>query len=177
MRGLKVSMRPTTGSPSSGRTARNKATIHGASREYVVSKKSVFNRTIGDSRLELEFASFLEDCADVESYAKNYLAVGFKLDYVKADGDISNYYPDFVVKVAGGEIWLVETKGREDLNDPGKWERLQQWCSDASRLDSGQQYRALFVREEEWERYKPKSFRDAATVFGGSEPESGFRVQ
>jgi type III restriction enzyme len=132
---------------------------------YVVSKKSVFNRTIGDSRLELEFASFLEDCADVESYAKNYLAVGFKLDYVKADGDISNYYPDFVVKVAGGEIWLVETKGREDLNDPGKWERLQQWCSDASRLDSGQQYRALFVREEEWERYKPKSFRDATAVF------------
>jgi len=50
------------------------------------------------------------------------------------------------------------------LNDPGKWERLQQWCSDASRLDSGQQYRALFVREEEWERYKPKSFRDAATA-------------
>jgi type III restriction enzyme len=144
---------------------------------YVVSKKSVFNRTIGDSRLELEFASFLEDCADVESYAKNYLAVGFKLDYVKADGDISNYYPDFVVKVAGGEIWLVETKGREDLNDPGKWERLQQWCSDASRLDSGQQYRALFVREEDWERYKPKSFRDAAAVFGGSVPESGFRVQ
>jgi type III restriction enzyme len=144
---------------------------------YVVSKKSVFNRTIGDSRLELEFASFLEDCADVESYAKNYLAVGFKLDYVKADGDISNYYPDFVVKVAGGEIWLVETKGREDLNDPGKWDRLQQWCNDASRLDSGQQYRALFVREEDWERYKPKSFRDAAAVFGGSVPESGFRVQ
>jgi len=132
---------------------------------YVVSKKSVFNRTIGDSRLELEFASFLEDCADVESYAKNYLAVGFKLDYVKADGDISNYYPDFVVKLTGGEIWLVETKGREDLNDPGKWERLQQWCSDASRLDSGRQYRALFVREEDWERYKPKSFRDAAAVF------------
>jgi type III restriction enzyme len=144
---------------------------------YVVSKKSVFNRTIGDSRLELEFASFLENCADVESYAKNYLAVGFKLDYVKADGDISNYYPDFVVKVVGGEIWLVETKGREDLNDPGKWERLQQWCSDASRLDSGQQYRALFVREEDWERYKPKSFRDAVVVFGGSEPESGVRLQ
>ena len=144
---------------------------------YVVSKKSVFNRTIGDSRLELEFASFLEDCADVESYAKNYLAVGFKLDYVKADGDISNYYPDFVVKLTGGEIWLVETKGREDLNDPGKWERLQQWCSDASRLDSGRQYRALFVREEDWERYKPKSFRDVVAVFGGSEPESGFRVQ
>ncbi len=111
---------------------------------YVVSKKSVFNRTIGDSHFELAFASFLEGCPDVESYAKNYLAVGFKLDYVKADGDISNYYPDFVVRRTGGEVWIVETKGREDLNDPGKWERLQQWCSDASALDEKREYRALF---------------------------------
>ena len=132
---------------------------------YVVSKKSVFNRTIGDSRFELEFASFLEDCKDVEAYAKNYLAVGFKLDYVKADGDISNYYPDFVVRSTGGQIWLVETKGREDLNDPGKWERLKQWCADASALDGGQQYRALFVREEEWERYRPETFHDAIGAF------------
>ncbi len=133
---------------------------------YVVSKKSVFNRTIGDSRLELEFASFLEDCKDVEAYAKNYLAVGFKLDYVKADGDISNYYPDFVVRRAGGEVWLVETKGREDLNDPGKWERLQQWTADASALDGKTAYKALFVREEDWEQYKPKTFHDAVAAFG-----------
>jgi type III restriction enzyme len=132
---------------------------------YVVSKKSVFNRTIGDSRLELEFASFLEDCADVESYAKNYFAVGFKLDYVKADGDISNYYPDFIVRRAAGEIWIVETKGREDLNDPGKWERLKQWCTDASALDSEQQYHALFVREEDWDQYKPRNFHDAVAAF------------
>ncbi|WP_353070502.1 DEAD/DEAH box helicase family protein (plasmid) [Tunturibacter empetritectus] len=132
---------------------------------YVVSRKSVFNRTVGDSRLELEFASFLENCVDVDSYAKNYLAVGFKLDYVKADGDISNYYPDFIVRGVGGEVWLVETKGREDANDPGKWERLKQWCVDASALDGGQQYRALFVREEDWERYQPKSFHDAVAAF------------
>lgn len=132
---------------------------------YVVSKKSVFNRTIGDSGFELEFASFLEDCKDVEAYAKNYLAVGFKLDYVKADGDISNYYPDFVVRRTGGEIWLVETKGREDLNDPGKWERLKQWAADASALDLGTQYKALFVREEDWEKYKPKTFHDALAAF------------
>ena len=132
---------------------------------YVVSKKSVFNRTIGDSRFELNFASFLENCKDVESYAKNYLAVGFKLDYVKADGDISNYYPDFLVRRTGGEIWLVETKGRVDLNDPGKWERLKQWCSDASALDGGKQYRALFVREEDWEKYKPHSFQEAIGAF------------
>jgi len=48
---------------------------------YIVPKKSVFNRIIGDSRLELEFSSFLEGCDDVVSFAKNYLAVHFKLDY------------------------------------------------------------------------------------------------
>jgi type III restriction enzyme len=132
---------------------------------YVVSRKSVFNRTVGDSSFELEVAAFLEQCGDVESYAKNYFAVGFKLDYVKADGDISNYYPDFMVRRTGGEVWIVETKGREDLNDPGKWERLQQWCADASALDGGHSYHALFIREEDWERYKPKSFYDAIAAF------------
>ena len=65
---------------------------------YLVPSKSVFNRIIGDSKLELDFARFLEDSTDVLAYAKNYLAVRFKLDYVNADGDISNYYPDFMVR-------------------------------------------------------------------------------
>jgi hypothetical protein len=38
------------------------------------------------------------------SFAKNYLAVHFKLDYVNADGDISNYYPDFLVKLSDRRI-------------------------------------------------------------------------
>ena len=101
------------------------------------------------------------------SYAKNYFAVGFKLDYVNADGDISNYYPDFFVRV-GGETWIVETKGREDLNDPGKWERLKQWCKDASAVDGGLQYRALFVREEDWEKYKPTNFQNAIAAFSAN---------
>src|SRR3970282_1645663 len=60
---------------------------------YLLPKKSVFNRISGDSHFELLFARFLEDCDDVVSYAKKYLAVRFKLDYVNAHGDISNYYP------------------------------------------------------------------------------------
>ena len=67
---------------------------------YLMPKKSVFNRIIGDSKFELKFASFLENSPDVVSYAKNYLAVRFKLDYVKIDGDIANYYPDFLVKLS-----------------------------------------------------------------------------
>ena len=57
---------------------------------YLIPKKDIFNKIIGDSHFELEFASFLEDCDDVISYAKNYMAVHFKLDYVNANGDITN---------------------------------------------------------------------------------------
>src|SRR5262249_55801862 len=46
---------------------------------YIVPKKSVFNRIIGDSHFELVFARFLEDCTDVIAHAKNYLAVHFRL--------------------------------------------------------------------------------------------------
>ena len=53
---------------------------------YLIPKKSVFNRVIGDSQLELLFASFLEDCPDVVSYAKNYFAVHFKLDFANGTG-------------------------------------------------------------------------------------------
>ncbi|MBU1700969.1 MAG: hypothetical protein KJ970_20915 [Candidatus Eisenbacteria bacterium] len=44
---------------------------------YFIPKKSVFNRIIGDSHFELQFVGFLEDCGDVVSYVKNYLAVHF----------------------------------------------------------------------------------------------------
>ena len=102
--------------------------------EYLVPQKSVFNRITGDSHFELEFAAFLENCPDVISYAKNYLRrIHFKLDYINADGDISNYYPDFLVKLTDGRVIVVETKGREDLDVPLKMQRLSQWCEDVNR--------------------------------------------
>ena len=101
---------------------------------YLIPKKSVFNRIIGDSHFELVFSHFLEDCEDVISFAKNYLAVHFKIDYVNADGDISNYYPDFFVKLSNKSICIVETKGLEDLDVPLKMTRLSQWCEDINRI-------------------------------------------
>jgi type III restriction enzyme len=100
---------------------------------YIVPRKSVFNKIIGDSGLELEFAGFLENCDDVISYVKNYMAVNFRLDYVNAKGDISNYYPDFIVNAGNSKYFIVETKGQEDLDVPLKMERLKQWCEDISK--------------------------------------------
>ncbi|MBL7083397.1 MAG: DEAD/DEAH box helicase family protein [Candidatus Aminicenantes bacterium] len=132
---------------------------------YLVPKKSVFNRIIGDSQLELRFAGFLEDCSDVLSYAKNYLAVHFKLDYVNSDGDISNYYPDFLVKLIDGRIVVVETKGQEDLDVPLKVQRIRQWCEDINGMQSDVKYDFVYVDEEGFKKYKPKSFADLLASF------------
>jgi len=134
-------------------------------RDYILPKKSVFNRVIGDSHLELEFANFLEGCPDVVSYAKNYLAVHFKLDYVRADGGISNYYPDFIVKLSDGQVVIVETKGQEDLDVPQKIQRLNQWCEDVNRVQSADKFDFVFVDEAGFEKYKPKTFAELMQGF------------
>jgi type III restriction enzyme len=126
---------------------------------YMIPKKSVFNRIIGDSHFELEFANFLENCDDIISYTKNFLAVHFKLDYTNANGDISNYYPDFFVKVSEKEIVIVETKGQEDLDVPLKMQRLAQWCQDINRIQPTIHYDYLFIDQESFDKYRPTSFK------------------
>jgi type III restriction enzyme len=132
---------------------------------YLIPKKSVFNKIIGDSHFELIFARFLEDCFDVISFAKNYLAVHFKLDYVNADGDISNYYPDFLVKTSKREVFIVETKGQEDLDVPLKMQRLRQWCDDINQVQADIRYDFVYVDEESFNKYKPSLFRSLIDSF------------
>ena len=131
---------------------------------YIVPKKSVFNRIVGDSGLELKFTEFLEGCDDIISYAKNYYAVHFKIDYKDADGNIRDYYPDFFVKVSEKEIYIVETKGREDLDDVEKIKRLHQWCDDINSVQNEAKFTALYVKQEAYEKYPPKRFEDLAKI-------------
>ena len=133
--------------------------------DYLIPKKSPFNRIVGDSPFELQFAAFLEKCDDVISHSKNYLAVGYKLDYVNAEGDISTYYPDFLVKVSDREKFVVETKGQEDLDVPLKMQRLKQWCEDINRAQREKKYDFVYVDQESFEKYKPTSFRQLVEAF------------
>ena len=126
---------------------------------YLVPKKSIFNKIIGDSHFELLFARFLDDCEDVVSHAKNYIAVHFKLDYVNADGDISNYYPDFFVKLSDKTLVIVETKGQVDQDVPRKMDRLRQWCEDINRIQSDVKYAFAYVDQEGFEKYQPTTFK------------------
>jgi type III restriction enzyme len=133
---------------------------------YIAPKKSLFNKIVGDNDYELEFASFLDSCDDIVSFVKNSQSTIFRIEYRNADGSIANYIPDFIVKRSEAEIWIIETKGRGDLDDPPKWERLQQWCADATAHDGKRWFHALFVRQEDWEAHRPKNFDQLAAGFG-----------
>ena len=137
-------------------------------------KKSVFNKIVGDSVLELKFAQFLERCPDVVSYIKNYFALNFKMDYIDSVGNIANYYPDFVVKLGEKEFYVVETKGLEDLDDPLKIKRLAQWCKDVNDAHGNVKFDFVYVDQESFDLFiedggkfkgQLKSFGDLVSRF------------
>lgn len=138
-------------------------------RPFLSAKKCIFTKTVGEAHsggLELSFAAFLEAAPDVAAFAKNYLAIGFKFDYIKADGDLSTYTPDFVVRTSDGKVWIVETKGREELDLPQKMERLKQWCAEATVAeDNGTLYDYVFVDQESFEKHTPTAFAALADSF------------
>ncbi|MVN22383.1 DEAD/DEAH box helicase family protein [Mucilaginibacter arboris] len=132
---------------------------------YILPKKSVFNKIIGDSYLELEFAAYLDNCTDIISFVKNYFGLGFKIDYQNANGGISNYYPDFIVKETEKRIWIIETKGNADLDVPLKIQRLKQWCEDINIVQDRVNFNWLYVEEEKYRAKKLYSFKELVAGF------------
>ena len=129
------------------------------------------NRVMGDNALENAFAAFLEKVSDITSFAKNDIHTGFYVEYASPRGSIASYYPDFIAKASDGTIWIIETKGQEDIDVEPKWQRLLTWCQDATSLDpKAKTYRALFVDQATWDRHAQnlKSFGDATSVFDRS---------
>jgi type III restriction enzyme len=85
---------------------------------------------------------------------------------VKANGDLSNYVPDFIVRDTQGIVWIIETKGREELDLPQKMARLAQWCADATAAEeNGTRYDFVYVDQGGFEKHKPVSFAGLTTSF------------
>lgn len=135
--------------------------------EYITPKKSIFNKVVGDNRFELEFAVFLDNCEDIISFTKNTYSVNFKIEYQGEDGNIHDYHPDFLVKQKEELIYVIETKGREDFDDVRKINRLKTWCEDVNRAQTEVKYIPLYVKQEEWEKYRNsvKKFEDVVKLF------------
>ena len=69
------------------------------------------------------------------------------------------------MKVSDKEIYIVETKGREDLDVPLKMERLKEWCLDINKVQSNIIYDYVYVDEESFNKYNPKTFKSLVESF------------
>lgn len=139
---------------------------------FLIPKKSIFNKIIGDNAFELEFAAALENrFSDVTAFAKNTMGdggVNFKMEYQAEDGNIREYYPDFFVKTTSNTFFIAETKGREDLDDIRKIKRLAVWCKDVNAAQKEYTYKPVYIKQEDWDKCKNdlKSFGDVCKIFG-----------
>jgi type III restriction enzyme len=144
---------------------RNSKSFIANDKDSLLAKKSVFNRIVGDSKLELDFAALLEKLPDVISYAKNFISLNFKVDYINSNGNISNYHPDFIVKLSNDRCVIVETKGLEDTDVPLQLTRLKNWCNDVNKVQKKVKFDFLFIDEEKFRKYQFNKFSDLLHLF------------
>src|SRR3989440_1223673 len=76
---------------------------------------------------------------------------GFSIEYTDNRANLRYYYPDFVVKTIEGEMWLIETKGQENLDVRHKDRAAELWCENATRLTK-QTWRYVKVPQKEYQQ-------------------------
>lgn len=133
------------------------------SRPTCNASKTVFNLVPCDNEFERRFARFLEDAGDVERFAKLPSQFGFTVEYTDAANNLRYYEPDFVAVLSDGAHFLVETKGREDVDVAHKDRAARIWCENATML-TGTYWDYLKVPQGAFQRLQPTDFSDALVL-------------
>jgi type III restriction enzyme len=131
------------------------------SRPTLPARKTVFNLVPCGNEFERAFAKFLEDAPDVERFAKLPEQFGFAIEYTDSNNNLRYYEPDFVAVLSAGMHYLIETKGREDVDVANKDRAAMLWCENAARLTDAN-WRYLKVPQKEYEKLRPDQFADLA---------------
>lgn len=129
------------------------------SRPTCEANKTVFNLVPCDNEFEKKFAKFLEDAPDVVAFAKLPEQFGFAIEYTDAVSNLRYYEPDFVAILSNGTHYLVETKGREDVDVAHKDRAAQIWCENATLL-TGTAWEYIKVPQKEFEKLQPTQFSE-----------------
>jgi len=89
------------------------------------------------------------------------------MEYQGEDGNLHDYYPDFFVKENENLIYIIETKGREDLDDIRKIKRLKTWCEDVNNLQNEIKYIPIYIKQKNWDKYREdiRKFADIKKLF------------
>jgi hypothetical protein len=64
-----------------------------------------------------------------------------------------------------GRTIIVETKGLQDVDVEPKLRRLRQWCEDVNRVQGASMFDYVYVDQESFEKYRPKSVADLLSSF------------
>lgn len=129
------------------------------SRLTLNARKTVFNLVPCENEFEKTFAKFLEGASDVIAFAKLPEPFGFTIEYTDAASNLRYYEPDFVVALSSGDYYLVETKGREDVDVVHKDRAAQIWCENATIL-TGTPWAYVKVPQKEFDKLEATEFSD-----------------
>ena len=91
----------------------------------VAANRSHINLCVADSTWEAQAAYELDHHPDVAAWAKND-HLGFELAYI-FEGMFHKFRPDYLVRLANGTNLVLETKGRNTLQDQTKRRYLEEW--------------------------------------------------
>ena len=122
-------------------------------------RKTVFNKVACDNDFEVAFARFLDAAKDVARFAKLPLRFGFSIPYADTRGNLRHYYPDFIVVDDEEVSYIVETKGREDIDVAKKDHSAIIWAEHATAL-TGAEWRYVKVTQADFEALAPIAFAD-----------------
>lgn len=128
------------------------------SKSVVPADKCIFNYVPCDNDFENDFAKFLDKDEDVESFSKVVPKVGFFIEYKDSEGSLKNYYPDFIVSTPH-QKYIIETKGRRDVDVEHKDKRVILWCEDAERL-TGEPWKFTRVDQKDFQEYNFTSLKE-----------------
>ena len=129
------------------------------SKKILEAKKTIFNYTPCDNDFEYDFAKFLDKSEDIKAFAKLPEQFGFCIQYTDTIANIRNYFPDFIAITSNNTNWIIETKGREDIEVKLKDNAAINWCKVATEL-TGESWQYLKVPQKEYEQLHPDTYEE-----------------
>ncbi len=113
--------------------------------------KSIYSKIAFPSNkggFEKAFMEFIDGDSKVEKFIKirEYDYFFANVIYVREDGLLAHYFPDFIVKI-GDEIYLVETKAERDLNNYNVKQKQRatiDWCNRINKLSKEERMNSIW---------------------------------
>jgi type III restriction enzyme len=131
---------------------------HSERRPALEAKKTLFNLVPCNHSLEVAFTEYADRALDITAFAKNAGPQCLRIDYLGSSGQLAFYTPDFFARTQDSHYYLIETKGREDIDVPRKVKAAIAWCKSASTKHCKWEY--VYTPQGVFERLRGSALRE-----------------